>query len=276
MPALDPINPDLHRHPALGEDEWQLFKDHFSIFPWSSLPAEPSGFELGCGSGMWAALVAQRCAKLWAIESDEAQAAQAQQHLQVLGNVQVHSGTLDDSQLEHGSMDFGYALSAIQDATEPAVLLRECVQRLKPGAPFLFYVCYALDNRPAWYRALWQASEMGRRVISRSSPKTRSNLSTVLALGAYLPLARAALCMERLGMPVDGLPLATYRAARFETMKLGAEERFAAPSQARFSTEQLRILMAEAGLQRVQVSSAPPFWTALGYRADPETSALGA
>jgi len=268
VPALEPINPDLHPHPALGDDEWRLFQEHFSIFPWSSLPPQACGFEMGCGSGMWAALVAQRCGQLWAIESDEVQASDAQQNLRGIEHIQVHQGTLSDSGIEPGSMDFGYALSAIQEASHPAELLRSCVEKLKPGAPFLLYLCYALDNRPTWYRALWRASDIGRRVISRSSPKTRARLSTALALGAYLPLARGARLAERLGLPVDALPLATYRAARFDTMKQGAAERFAAPSQARFSAEQLRVLMANAGLHRLQVSTEPPFWTAVGYRAD--------
>ncbi len=103
-------------------------------------------------------------------------------------------------------------------------------------------------------------------MISRRSPKTRSRLSTALALGAYLPLATGARLAERLGLPVDALPLATYRSARFETMKQGAAERFAAPRQARFSAEQLRALMANAGLHRVHISTEPPFWTAVGYR----------
>ena len=38
----------------------QIFEDYFRIFPWESLPDNAVGFDLGCGSGRWAKLVAPR------------------------------------------------------------------------------------------------------------------------------------------------------------------------------------------------------------------------
>lgn len=41
---------------ALAESEWHaLFDRYFAIFPWDRLPENAEGFDLGCGSGRWAA-----------------------------------------------------------------------------------------------------------------------------------------------------------------------------------------------------------------------------
>lgn len=45
----------------LAQDEQQsLFDKYFSIFPWTKLPEEASGFDMGCGSGRWGKLLAPR------------------------------------------------------------------------------------------------------------------------------------------------------------------------------------------------------------------------
>ena len=41
-----------------------VFNDYFSIFTWSSLPIDAQGFDMGCGSGRWARIVAPRVGRL--------------------------------------------------------------------------------------------------------------------------------------------------------------------------------------------------------------------
>ena len=50
---------------ALNAEELkQLFDNYFNIFPWEKLAPGAVGFDLGCGSGRWAKLVAGRVGKL--------------------------------------------------------------------------------------------------------------------------------------------------------------------------------------------------------------------
>lgn len=44
------------------EDTLRIFESYFTVFPWAKLPKDAVGFDLGCGSGRWAKLVAQRLA----------------------------------------------------------------------------------------------------------------------------------------------------------------------------------------------------------------------
>ena len=54
---------------GMSKDELQMhFEGYFNIFPWDTLPARSVGFDLGCGSGRWAKLVAPRVGTLHLID----------------------------------------------------------------------------------------------------------------------------------------------------------------------------------------------------------------
>ena len=58
---------------ALDEVELrQMFENYFNIFPWEALPENSVGFDLGCGSGRWAKLVAPRVGRLHLIDPSDA------------------------------------------------------------------------------------------------------------------------------------------------------------------------------------------------------------
>src|SRR5689334_15105757 len=56
----------------LGDDEIrEAFDGYFKIFPWEKLTSEAEGFDMGCGSGRWAKLVAPRVGKLNCLDPSE-------------------------------------------------------------------------------------------------------------------------------------------------------------------------------------------------------------
>jgi hypothetical protein len=137
---------------------------------------------------------------------------------------------------------------------------------LRPGAPFLVYLYYAFDNRPGWYRGLWRATDLIRRVISRSPVAVKAAVTTTIAAAVYLPLARAARLLDRAGVDVERLPLAFYRDRSFYTMRTDAFDRFATRLEQRFTAEQITAMMRAAGLTGVVVSPGAPYWCAVGRR----------
>src|ERR1019366_5221383 len=112
-------------------------------------------------------------------------------------------------------MDFGYSLGVLHHVPDTRAGVRACVAKLKPGAPFLVYLYYAFDNRPAWFRSLWKATDVGRRVISRLPSGARNAASDVIAATVYLPLARTAALLDAAGVNVAAFPLAAYRNSPF-------------------------------------------------------------
>jgi SAM-dependent methyltransferase len=253
---------------ALKADELKaLFEQYFSIFPWSQLPPHAAGFDLGCGSGRWANLVAARVGTLHCIDPSEAALSVARRNLQLRDNCVFHLASVGDIPLADDSMDFGYSLGVLHHVPDTAAGVRACVRKLKPGAPFLLYLYYALDNRPMWFRRIWQATNLGRLVISRLPFPLRLATSAVLAAGVYYPLARTAAVLEDLGAPVDTIPLSYYRRRPFYVMRTDALDRFGTRLEQRFTAEQIRTMMRDAGLTNIRFRDQAPFWCAVGERA---------
>lgn len=242
------------------------FHRYFTVFPWASLPEKAVGFDLGCGSGRWAKCVTPRVGHLHCVDASPEALAVARRNLAASPNCEFHLASVESIPLAPASMDFGYSLGVLHHVPDTAAGLRSCVEKLKPGAPFLVYLYYAFDNRPAWFRLLWSASDMVRRIVSSTPGPLRYVLSQLLAVFVYLPLARFARLCEVLGLPVDLLPLSYYRRSSFYTMRTDSLDRFGTRLEQRFTRRQILEMMEQAGLERVVFNEAMPYWTAVGFR----------
>jgi len=253
---------------VLPEDERRdLFDAYFSVFPWESLPQHAEGFDLGCGSGRWAELVAPRVGHLHCIDASAAALEVARRRLARLPNVELHLASVDAMKLKDGSQDFGYSLGVLHHVPDTGNGLAQCVKKLKPGAPFLVYLYYRFDNRAAWYRLLWQASDLGRRAISALPFGIRRQVTDAIAVFVYWPLARAARLAESRGSTVEAWPLAAYRDRSFYTMRTDALDRFGTKLERRFTRREIEAMMLEAGLDRISFRNGVPYWVAVGWRA---------
>jgi hypothetical protein len=141
------------------------------------------------------------------------------------------------------------------------------VRKLKPGAPFLLYLYYALDNRPWWLRALWRVSDIMRRRIARLPFAGRRAVTGVIAWSVYYPLARTARLAEMLGADVSNFPLSAYRSLSFYTMQTDALDRFGTRLEQRFTRGEVAAMMSDAGLAEIRFSEREPFWVACGRKA---------
>lgn len=252
---------------ALDEAEWrELFERYFAIFPWDSLPEGAEGFDLGCGSGRWAAGVAPRVGKLNCVDPSEKALAVARRRLGDGGNAAFHCASVDGIPLADGSQDFGYSLGVLHHIPDTAAAMADCVRKLKVGAPFLVYLYYAFDNRPAWFRGIWQLSDVARRGICRLPFGLRKGVTSGIAALVYWPLARGAGLLEKLGLDVERIPLAPYRSGSFYTMRTDALDRLGTRLEQRFTRAQIAAMMQAAGLENVRFSEGVPYWVAVGTR----------
>jgi ubiquinone/menaquinone biosynthesis C-methylase UbiE len=246
------------------EDTNRIFERYFLIFPWAALPNGAEGFDLGCGSGRWAKLVAPRVGTLHCIDPSSAIEV-ARKTLALKSNCEFHKAGVDDIPLRDQSMDFGYSLGVLHHIPDTRAALTACVSKLKPRAPFLLYLYYAFDNRPIWFRALWQASDWGRQVISLMPYGFRYKVSQLVAGLVYWPLARVAKLAETLGIKVANFPLSAYRDCSFYVMRTDSLDRFGTRLEQRFTKMQIMNMMEFAGLENITFSEVMPFWCAVGY-----------
>ncbi|MBV8686205.1 MAG: methyltransferase domain-containing protein [Alphaproteobacteria bacterium] len=248
-----------------GADGDRAFAAFFSLLPPQAL-AGGEGFDLGCGFGRIARRLAPHVARLHCIDPSAAALAAARRAMAHLANVDFHQAGVDSLPFPDGSQDFGYSLGVLHHLPDPEAGLRSCVLKLKPGAPFLLYLYYRLDDRPAWFRALWKASDRLRRGISALPFPARRRASDAIALLAYWPLSRAARLAEQAGLDVGGFPLADYRHSSLATLRADALDRFGTPLEHRFTRGEIGAMMERCGLDRVRFRDGPPYWVAVGWR----------
>ena len=251
---------------ALSENEAnKIFDEYFAVFPWGKLPENATGFDMGCGSGRWAKLMAPRVGHLHCIDPSSALEV-AKSALSSSANVSFHLASVDDSPLPPNSQDFGYSLGVLHHVPDTAGAVSSCVTMLKPGAPFLVYLYYAFDNRSVFFKFSWRCSDLLRRGICGLPAQLKHLLTDMLAIVVYYPLARFALLAERIGFGVGSIPLSYYRNHSFYTMRTDSRDRFGTPLEQRFTRKQVAEVLESAGLCDVRFSDRAPYWCAVGFK----------
>lgn len=246
------------------DDSQQLFGNYFSIFPWTELTPNSVGFDVGCGSGRWAKFVAPLVGKLHCVDPSVAILI-AEKNLNGFNNCEFHQVSVDNISLPDRSLDFGYSLGVLHHIPDTQSALASCVDKLKPGAPFLLYLYYAFDNKPIWYRHIWKVSEQIRGLVSRMPHSLRYVMSQFIAVLIYWPLARFSKFAESCGADVENFPLSFYRHRGFYVMRTDALDRFGTKIEQRFSKIEIQQIMESAGLEGIIFSELAPFWCAVGY-----------
>jgi SAM-dependent methyltransferase len=248
----------------LGDDEArELFDRYFGLFEFN---ADAEGFDLGCGSGRWARLVAPRVRLLHCIDPSDALEV-ARRNLSEHPNIRLHRAAANRLPMADGSQDFGYALGVLHHIPDAQQALNEAVRKLKPGGQMLVYIYYAMENRGAAYRALWRASDVVRKAVSRLPFAARRVSSDIAAVLVYWPLARISLLVERFGGNSSKIPLSAYRSNSFYTLRTDALDRFGTRLEQRFTRAEIERLMLHAGLEDIRFSDRVPYWVAIGRRA---------
>jgi SAM-dependent methyltransferase len=242
-----------------------IFNDYFAVFPWDCLDRNATGFDMGCGSGRWAKIMAPRVGHLHCIDPSTSLEV-AKSNLSSENNVSFHQASLDDCGLLASSQDFGYSLGVLHHVPETANAIKSCVALLKPGAPFLVYLYYAFDNRSFIFKLVWRITDLLRRVICNLPSSIKNLVTDIVALFVYFPLARLSLLAELCSLDVSSIPLSYYRNSSFYTMRTDSRDRFGTPLEQRFTRNEITSMLEAAGLTDVRFSSRAPYWCAVGNK----------
>jgi len=248
------------------EEHLKQFNDYFEIFPWNKIPENAVGFDAGCGSGRWAILVAPKVGKLHCLDPSSAIEV-AKKNLQQTDNCEFHQCTVSNLPFADNSMDFGYSLGVLHHIPNSAKGLRDCVKKLKPGAPFLLYLYYAFENQPIWYRWIWEVSNMVRQVVWRLPHRVKLIVCGLIAAQVYWPLARIARVVDIMGGSTHSWPLSAYRDQSFYFMRTDALDRFGTSLEQRFTKSEIEEMMVAADLIDIKFSPHAPFYCAVGVKA---------
>lgn len=253
-------------HDLSPADRLAIFNSYFGIFPWERLTPSSVGMDVGCGSGRWSVLVAPRVGHLHLLDASDEALAVARQNLAAANNVTFHRASVGELPVPDGSLDFAFSLGVLHHVPDTQAAIRAVAAKLKAGAPFLIYLYYALDNRPAWYRALWKISNVFRIVISKLPETPRLWISQIIAVAIYWPLARLAALVEKLGFSASALPLEYYKDRDFYVMRTDAYDRFCTRLEQRFTRAEIAAMLEAAGFIEIRFSDSAPYWCAVGIK----------
>ena len=83
----------------------------------------------------------------------------------------------------------------------------------------------------------------------------------------YFPLARFALVSEKLGIDVSNFLLSYYKNKPFYFMRTDALDRFGTQLEKRFSKDEIRTMLENAGFKDIIFSETEPFWVSISRKA---------
>jgi SAM-dependent methyltransferase len=231
----------------------EVFAKYFSLIDWTNKSQRV--LDMGCGSGRWDLLVAPLVGELVAADASCEALNVARRNVRA-PNVSFVECTPETLPFPDGHFDLIFSLGVLHHLPNTQLAIRSLVSKLAAGGTLLVYLYYAFDNRPAWFRKIWEISDVFRRGISRLPFSPRYALSQMIALLIYWPLARTA---KYLPVP-DSWPLKFYRDRSFYVMRTDALDRFGTRLEKRYTKEHVATMLEGAGLEGIRFSDSDPYW----------------
>jgi ubiquinone/menaquinone biosynthesis C-methylase UbiE len=246
----------------------KLFNKYFNIFPWTAIGDNSEGFDMGCGSGRWAKIVAPKVGHLNCIDPANEAIEVSKKVLSKNLNITFFNESIDNVSIKENSQDFGYSLGVLHHIPDTQRALNSCVSLLKKDAPFLIYLYYNFDNRSTFFKLIWRFSEFFRSFISKLPNSFKPFFTDGIAILVYWPLARFSKLISWLGINPSFIPLSFYKNSSFYTLRTDSRDRFGTPLEQRFSKKDILRMMNKAGLNQIKFSDEEPYWVAVGFKSD--------
>ena len=93
-------------------------------------------------------------------------------------------------------------------------------------------------------------------------------MTEIIALVIYFPLARISYLLSFVNKKfVKYFPLYYYSKRSLYTMRTDARDRLGTPYESRFTKNEIKKMMLNAGLINIKFSNKKPYWHAVGFKA---------
>jgi SAM-dependent methyltransferase len=276
------VRPDTQR--GTGEDVRRSFSEEWQEYS-AILPEHDAEFQayfdlvdladlrnslvvdLGCGSGRWSAKLAPHVGTITLVDFSDAIFV-ARDNLSDAPNAVFFRGDVTNLPFADDSVDFLFSLGVLHHLDRPCLPVARDLMRLGPRG--LFYLYYALDNRPDYYRRLLAMVTASRRSLGRiESERARRRISRALAWGVYRPMVGLGALAEKVGIPAPVPLYESYRGKSVDRIEQDAYDRFFTSIEQRVSRAEIQEAFGD--LFRVEFSEQEPFWHFLVTKDDGPT-----
>jgi SAM-dependent methyltransferase len=272
-------NVDLTTVESFG-NEWTKFSDfetkeievpgqeYFDIVGPTILNKNSVVLDVGCGTGRWTKYIAEKAGFVEAIDPSEA-VYSAAGLLKEYNNTRVSVAGVGNIPFDNESFDLVMSLGVLHHVPNTAEAIKDCAKKVKRGGYFLVYLYYSLDTRGGAYKSLFKVSNILRLGISKLPKGIKELVCDFIAFGIYLPFVAVSKALKAIpGLKKVGekFPLSYYSNKSMHIIRNDALDRFGTPLEQRFSKEQIRQMLMDAGLTDVVFSPNAPYWHAIARK----------
>lgn len=219
--------------------------------------------DIGAGSGRWSERLLPYFSLVYVLEPSDGAISVLESKFSNEPRIKILQETVGANSIPDTSLDLAMCLGVLHHIPNTALAIRELSSKIKSGGTFLCYLYYKLENKPLFYRLIFKIANLVRGAVSRLPYFLRKFIAQVIACLVYLPLARLAKILIRLGKDVSNFPLHHYAYMPFVMLQNDALDRFGTRLEQRFSkvdiTEMLK--SAEFDISTLKFSEVEPFWT---------------
>ena len=226
-------------------------------------PATSIAADFGAGSGRWSSRLAPYFSLVHALEPSNGASAVLKKKFTDDPKITVLQETVGANSIPSQSLDLAMSLGVLHHIPDTGLAIKDVSRSIKPGGYFLCYLYYDLENKPMYYKMIFQGVNLVRRVISGLPQPLKRLSATIIAASIYWPLARLSKLLKKLGRDTSNLPLHHYADMPFVMLANDALDRFGTSLEQRFSKAEITEMLgaADFDLTTLKFSDTEPFWT---------------
>ena len=219
--------------------------------------------DFGAGSGRWTERLKPFFKKIYAVEPSLSAVNVMVEKFAREPKIEVLNENVEENSIPENSLDLAISLGVLHHIPNTSKAILDISKKIKHGGTFLCYLYYKVENKPIYYRVLFQIVNMFRYLISRLPHSIRMMLAKVIALCVYLPLARFSRFQINRGRNISNIPLHHYAEMPFVMLENDALDRFGTRLEQRFNKEEIAsmLFVANFDLSTLRYSDSEPFWT---------------
>ena len=219
--------------------------------------------DFGAGSGRWASRLTPYFSLVYALEPSDGANRVLKNKFVDEPKVVVLQETVGANSIPLASLDLAMSLGVLHHIPDTSLAIKDVSRRIKPGGMFLCYLYYSLENKPTFYRVIFNGVNAVRQIISVLPQRVKNLVTSTIAALVYWPLARFSKVLSKFGINTSNIPLHHYATMPFVMLANDALDRFGTTLEQRFSkaeiTEMLRA--ADFDISTLKFSNIEPFWT---------------
>ena len=267
METVDSFGAEWSKFNNFSEKEINLAGDQYFDIVSPDIYSGKSVLDVGCGTGRWSKYLASKVRILEAIDPSDA-VISAAKLLQNEKNIRISKASVNGIPFPDNSFDFVFSLGVLHHIPDTQNAMYECVKKVKSGGYFLVYLYYDFDNRGKFYKLLFLASNLIRRVVCILPSTLKKAACDFLALLVYLPIISISKFLLLIGVRkiIKHIPLSYYADKSINIIRNDSLDRFGTPLEQRYSQKEIYQMMSSCGLNDIIFSKNEPFWHAIGRK----------